>query len=143
MIGPIFSLGDESAPAPLIGLPRPFRVSTFLTRLQIQDVSWVDGAIIGHWRLDAGQRALTRLDDGTSERLTDKELSMLQLLLISAPAPIDRETLQTEIWRYHPEADTHTVETHVWRLRQKLETDPGAPEILITVANGYTVKQPG
>ncbi len=140
MVGPIFSLGEDMPLAPLIGLPRPFRVNALLSHLGNPETSWIDGAVIGPWRLDTGQKSLVSLVGDKIERLTDKELALLKVILVTLPSPVDRETLQTEIWRYHAEADTHTVETHVWRLRQKLEADPGNPKILVTAANGYTLK---
>ena len=134
-IGPIFHLGLSALP-PLIGLAKPLRVASFIARLQqAADDASVDGAIIGPWRLDTGQRALVLCDGDRVERLTDKELDVLRLLLLAAPGTVSRERLQTEIWRYHADASSHTVETHVWRLRQKLETG-GAP-CLLTDSEGY------
>ncbi len=141
MIGPIFALGED-VPAPLIGLQKPLRIPALLARLNSPDSSAVDGATIGKWRLDLAQRAI--VDDARQvlERLTDKEFSLLYLLLTNAPGTVDRERLQTEIWRYHADADTHTVETHVWRLRQKLEADPANPDLLLTGSDGYFLNRP-
>jgi hypothetical protein len=138
MIGPLFSTHDDAS-APLIALPLPLRLPMLAAKLQAPNGSAVDGAVIGKWRLDMAQRAL--VDGVIVERLTDKEVSLLSLLLLAMPETVDRERLQTEIWRYHAEADTHTVETHVWRLRQKLERDPTNPEILLTGSNGYFINR--
>ncbi len=136
MIGPIFSLVEEAAP-PLIALARPLRLPALMARLEAPNGSAVDGAVIGPWRLDLAQRAL--VDGEKIERLTDKEFALIELLLLSHGETVDSRRLQSEIWRYHAEADSHTVETHVWRLRQKLEVDPSIPTLLLTASDGYYI----
>ncbi len=136
MIGPIFSLGEDPSP-PLVALPRPFRLTSLTSRLEISNGMDIDGIVIGAKRIDIAQRALVGNQEQTPERLTDKELAVLSVLLTRTPNPVSRDSLQTEIWGYHADANSHTVETHIWRLRQKLEANPGEPRHLLTEADGY------
>ncbi len=86
--------------------------------------------------LDARNQQLQH--DGRIISLTGREVDIL-LYLQRSSTPLNKEQLLTEVWGYHPEMTTHTVETHMWRLRQKIETDPEQPAILITVPDGYTL----
>ena len=73
---------------------------------------------------------------GKKIRLTEKETNILKHLHRSG-ATVARETLLHEVWGYTSGVDTHTLETHIYRLRQKIETNPGAAQILITESGGY------
>ena len=141
MIGPIFTFADagQGYPAPLIALSKPLRLSALTARLAEPGPAAIDGAVIGPWRLDAGQKLLSRVGQSEPERLTDKEFAVLELLLQAGA--VSRERIQGEVWNYHVETETHTVETHIWRLRQKLETDPAVPEYLLTEADGYRLRR--
>ncbi len=50
---------------------------------------------------------------------------------------VDRETLLAEVWGYSAGVTTHTVESHMYRLRQKIESDPSNPKILMTKSGSY------
>ena len=51
--------------------------------------------------------------------LTEKEIQLLELFLKSKK-PISKNDIQSSVWQYANDADTHTVETHIYRLRKKL-----------------------
>jgi hypothetical protein len=141
MIGPIFALVEDqnAVSPPVVPLAKPLRLATFLAKLEAPGDAAVDGAIIGNYRFDAGARSLVHIHRGDSERLTDKEAQVLGLLLRSRDG-LSREDLQAAAFGYAAETDTHTVETHIWRLRQKLETDPAAPQLLLTEGNIYRLR---
>jgi len=75
----------------------------------------------------AGTRAAT---------LTEKEAAVL-IYLSQRGTPATRDDLLRDVWQYAADADTHTIETHIYRLRQKIETDPENPRILLTQKEGY------
>ncbi len=70
-------------------------------------------------------------------RLTEKETSILKYLYHSGANVVGRDILLGEVWGYSAGVTTHTLETHVYRLRQKIESDPFDPKILITKPGGY------
>jgi len=70
--------------------------------------------------------------------LTDREVSLLTLLIAAPGEVIRRDRLLDEIWGYEASATTRTVDTFVYRLRQKIEAKPSRPRYLITVRGaGY------
>jgi DNA-binding response OmpR family regulator len=73
---------------------------------------------------------------GKKIRLTEKETNILKHLHRSGHT-VPRETLLHEVWGYNPAVTTHTLETHIYRLRQKIENNPGAAQILVTESGGY------
>jgi DNA-binding response OmpR family regulator len=73
---------------------------------------------------------------GKKIRLTEKETNILKHLHRSG-STVARETLLHEVWGYNPAVTTHTLETHIYRLRQKIESNPSAAQILVTESGGY------
>ncbi|HWY15502.1 MAG TPA: response regulator transcription factor [Rhizomicrobium sp.] len=76
---------------------------------------------------------------GKKIRLTEKETNILKHLHRSG-ATVARETLLHEVWGYNPAVTTHTLETHIYRLRQKIESNPGEAQILVTESGGYRLE---
>lgn len=90
---------------------------------------------LGDLIFDPALMCMTRGNDVME--LTEKEVAVLQTLLAAAPEAVSRDDLLQSVWSYHPDVTTHTVETHLWRLRQKIERDPSAPDIIVTTPEGY------
>ncbi|MCB1561984.1 MAG: response regulator transcription factor [Alphaproteobacteria bacterium] len=101
----------------------------------------VDMPAIGPYRLDAAHDRLILPQKGKTPeqiiRLTEKESRILMLLYENKGESIDRQSLLDQIWAYVDTVETHTLETHIYRLRQKIEQNPAAPEILLTDGQGY------
>ncbi len=55
-----------------------------------------------------------------------------------AGSTVPRTELLRSLWGYDSSAFTRTVDTHIATLRQKLEEDPKAPELILTTPGvGY------
>jgi two-component system, OmpR family, response regulator ResD len=94
---------------------------------------------VGTLVVDARTREATR--DGTPIGLTAKEFDLLWFLASHAGRVFSRDQLMDRVWGYSSALDTGTVTVHVRRLREKLETDPSAPELLETVWGvGYRLR---
>lgn len=76
-------------------------------------------------------------EDTVAVRLTEKEAEILICLYSAGGKTVSRDDLLRMVWAYAPEAETHTLETHIYRLRQKIESDPAAPTVLLTDEEGY------
>lgn len=88
--------------------------------------------IAGELRIDKYRRKVHRGDEQI--RLTEVELSLLEVLIMNAGKAIDRIEILRHIWGYTPErhSETRVVDVHISRLRCKLETDPENPEFILT-----------
>ena len=79
-----------------------------------------------------------RLSQGElSVTLTGREIAMLQFM--AKAGECSKENLLSDVWRYHPDSDTHTVETHLWRLRQKLANAGMTAPLIVTTDKGYAL----
>ncbi|HEY4690656.1 MAG TPA: response regulator transcription factor [Anaerolineae bacterium] len=90
----------------------------------------------GPLEIDLSGRTVTC--NGELIGLTPKEFDLLALLASHPGRVFGRETLLERVWGFDYVGESRTVDVHIQRLRQKIETDPHAPEFLITVRNiGY------
>ena len=70
--------------------------------------------------------------------LTPLEFDLLVALARKPWQVFTRELLLEQVWGYRHAADTRLVNVHVQRLRSKIERDPEAPEVVLTVRGvGY------
>ena len=81
--------------------------------------------------------ALQRGDE--TIRLTEKERDILMILIEAGGRPISRTDLLDRVWAYVDGVETHTLETHIYRLRQKIESDPTRPTLILTDEDGYRI----
>lgn len=88
------------------------------------------------WYLDPA-RLVLRTPEERAIQLTDTEARLLACLFDAQGENVTRDTLLQRVWGYRPGLDTHTPETHIYRLRRKIETDPAAPSVILTTADGY------
>jgi DNA-binding winged helix-turn-helix (wHTH) protein len=85
------------------------------------------------------ERMLLNDEGEEAARLTEKEVTLLRTLAEASPNGVSRAALLEKVWGYRDDLDTHTLETHIYRLRQKLETDPESPRLLLTLESGYAL----
>jgi two-component system OmpR family response regulator len=91
---------------------------------------------IGDLEVDLG-RHLASLG-GKTLALSPKEFDLLAFLAQNKGLVFSREQLLEKVWGYDYAGETRTVDVHIRWLRQKIESDPARPEILVTVrGTGY------
>jgi Response regulators consisting of a CheY-like receiver domain and a winged-helix DNA-binding domain len=72
--------------------------------------------------------------DGTSEiKMSHKEFEVLHYLYKNAGQIIHRDDLISRVWSIEYDINTRTVDNFILKLRQKIETDPNNPKIILTV----------
>jgi len=120
---------------------KPFRLGVLLARMraQLRQHEQSEDAVftIGPYTFRPSAKLLTHGESKKKVRLTEKETSILKYLYRSGDTVVGRDKLLGEVWGYNAGVTTHTLETHVYRLRQKIEEDPSAAEILVTEPGGY------
>lgn len=91
---------------------------------------------LGPLLIDIAGRTVTR--DGQDIPLTRTEFDLLVDLARHAGQVLARDTLLDRIWGYDYLGDSRLVDVAVGRLRAKVEIDPAAPELILTVRGaGY------
>ena len=73
-------------------------------------------------------------------KLTEKEISSI-IYLFKAARPIRIQELQSEVWGYQSQLETHTVETHIYRLRKKIYKVFKDENFILSKKNGYEIKK--
>lgn len=77
--------------------------------------------------------------EGENEvRMSHREFEILQYFYENKDKTVTRDDLMTDIWGINCDITTRTVDNFIVRLRQKIESDPGNPKIILTVhGTGY------
>lgn len=97
--------------------------------------------VIGALRIDLAARAVSI--DGKRVVLTPKEYRLLQVLAQNAGKVITHQHLLREVWGSTHLNDAHYLRIFIRKLRQKIETDPTQPRILLTeLGVGYRLALP-
>jgi two-component system OmpR family response regulator len=74
----------------------------------------------------------------TELELSPKEFDLLAFLAQNKELVFSREQLLEKVWGYDYAGETRTVDVHIRWLRQKIESDPAKPLLLVTVrGKGY------
>jgi len=122
---------------------KPFRLGRLLDlvrRLQKPEATQQDFPAVGPYNLDAANNLLLPRGGKEQVRLTEKETGILKFLHAGKGKSVSREELLYGVWGYVDGVETHTLETHIYRLRQKIEKNAAAPEILLTDESGYRLR---
>jgi|SRR5579859_8137735 DNA-binding response OmpR family regulator len=119
-------------------MTKPFAFSELVarTRALARRPSTVAPPVLeaGGIRLDRGSLSATR--DGREMRLTPKEASVLELLMVARGRVVSAEELLERAWDENADPFTNAVRITVTRLRQKL----GEPPVIRTVVGaGYRI----
>jgi DNA-binding response OmpR family regulator len=87
-------------------------------------------------RFDFGRHQVER--EGETQSLTPREVGILRWLYLHRSRAVSRSELLEQVWGVSGDMQTRTVDMTVAKLRQKIERDPAAPEIVVTVTGvGY------
>ena len=119
---------------------KPFKFAVLLARIRahLRQHEQTEDAVFSIGRYTFRPSTKLMVDErGSKVRLTEKETAILKYLYRAGERPVTREVLLHEVWGYNSGVTTHTLETHIYRLRQKIERDPSAAELLVTEAGGY------
>jgi two-component system KDP operon response regulator KdpE len=85
-------------------------------------------------RVDLGKRQVTRGDQPVT--LTATEFRLLECLLAARGQAVSEETLTHDVWGDYKQPEGGGLRRYIWLLRQKLESDPADPRLILTM-RGY------
>jgi Response regulators consisting of a CheY-like receiver domain and a winged-helix DNA-binding domain len=121
---------------------KPFEVPELVARVRAavrragRGPDDADRLHLGPIAIDLAGRTVTR--DGDAIALTRTEFDLLTELARHAGQVLSRDVLLDRIWGYDYLGDSRLVDVAIQRLRAKIETDPAAPELVLTVRGaGY------
>jgi len=95
--------------------------------------------VFGSVRIDLSSMQVTK--DGKPLHLSALEFRLLHYFLRNPGVALSRQKLFKEVWGQNELTTSRTVDVHIAGLREKLETDPARPELIVTVRNaGYAFR---
>jgi two-component system KDP operon response regulator KdpE len=126
-------------------LAKPFGLPELLARVkaQMRRASYAptrtQSAIIGDVEIDLARRRVARA--GVEVRLTPTEFAVLRELVLNAGRVLTHRELLQKVWGPEYAGESQYTRTFVQRLRVKLESDPSAPELIVTEPGlGYRLR---
>jgi DNA-binding response OmpR family regulator len=125
-----FRLGvDDYVTKPFSFAELTARIGAVLSRVR-RDQAIERQMHIGELTINFEQRRVTVA--GRAIDLTPTEYRLLSLLARHAHRTIPTEQLLTEVWGAIYQGEPEHVKRYIWSLRQKIETDPGNPQHILT-----------
>ena len=91
---------------------------------------------IGNYKINLNSREI--FFSSKKLKLTEKETNII-LYIFNSKKPVSIELLQSKVWGYQSELETHTVETHIYRLRKKILSIFEDDKFIISTQNGYQI----
>ena len=91
---------------------------------------------IGTYKFNLNSREMYK--EKTKIKLTEKEINSI-IYLNKAGESVKIQELQSKVWGYQSELETHTVETHIYRLRKKILKIFNDENFIISDKNGYKI----
>ena len=120
-------------------ITKPFSMRELLARVKAnirrRDLDYgvrPKGELLRAGALTVDPAAFTVTKDASPVELTQKEFDLLLYLIRERGRVFTREDLMQKVWNYDYFGDMRTVDVTVRRLREKIENDPGKPELILT-----------
>ena len=93
---------------------------------------------IGMYKFNLNSREMTY--NNLKLKLTEKEINSI-VYLSKAVNSVKVHELQSKVWGYQSELETHTVETHIYRLRKKISKIFNDKDFIKSNKDGYEINK--
>tara|TARA_A100000164_G_C21906473_1_gene773288 strand:- start:516 stop:1106 length:591 start_codon:yes stop_codon:yes gene_type:complete len=118
----------------------PISLEKLVEKINIQLIKqkfdFQSNIVLKDYTLDLNSRIITK--NKIDLKLTEKEVDILVFFKENKdPQPID--ILQSKVWQYSTDLETHTVETHIYRLRKKIKDKFQDENFILSKDNGYSI----
>ena len=118
----------------------PIKIFKLIEKLNIEflkkQFSVQSEFIINDYKINLNSREIS--SHNTKLKLTEKEVNTI-IYLSKIKKAVSIDELQTKVWGYQSNIETHTVETHIYRLRKKILNTFKDKEFIISKKNGYQI----
>jgi DNA-binding response OmpR family regulator len=125
-------------------LSKPFSMIELLARLRAllrrQRPGQSDRIRVADLELDLLAR--TALRAGREIALTNREFSLLELLMSASPKPVSRTAIIEHVWDQHFDSGTNVVNVYVKYLREKIDLPEMVPLIHTIRGVGFALREP-
>ena len=92
--------------------------------------------MIGSYKFNLNSREMSQ--SNLRLKLTEKEINSI-IYIFNSKDVVKIDELQSKVWGYLPELETHTVETHIYRLRKKISQKFHDENFILTNKSGYEI----
>ena len=93
--------------------------------------------LIGNYIFNINSREMS--SNANKLKLTEKEINSI-IYLLKANKPVKIRELQSNVWGYQSQLETHTVETHIYRLRKKISNKFKNDNFIQSTKSGYNIE---
>ena len=122
-------------------LKYPIEIYSLIEKINIQLIkqkyNYQSKIKLNDYYLDLNSRNIAKKDK--SLKLTEREMDII-LFLNDKKKPQKINILQSQVWEYSSDLETHTVETHIYRLRKKINNKFKDNKFIISTDEGYIIK---
>ncbi len=122
-------------------LKYPIEIYSLIEEINIQLIkqkyNYQSKIKLNDYYLDLNSRNIAKKDK--SLKLTEREMDII-LFLNDKKKPQKINILQSQVWEYSSDLETHTVETHIYRLRKKINNKFKDNKFIISTDEGYIIK---
>ena len=121
----------DGFPVPILKLLE--KINTQFLKINFNKTSDI---MIGSYKFNLNSREMSQ--SNLKLKLTEKEINSI-IYLFNSKDVVKIDELQSKVWGYQPELETHTVETHIYRLRKKILQKFNDENFILTNKSGYEI----
>lgn len=107
------------------------RIKAVLRRTSQQNENKSGIVTIGRLQIDF--RSYTASSDDTEVLISLKEAELLNVLYVNMNKNVSRDEILDKVWGENMHITSRTIDNFIVKLRQKIESDPKNPRIILTV----------
>ena len=116
----------------------PIKIFKFIEKMNIEflklQFNRQSDLKINDYKIDLNSREI--LKNKIKLKLTEKEINII-IYLSKSNRSVGINELQSKIWDYQSDLETHTVETHIYRLKKKFLNFFNDKSFIVSDKNGY------
>jgi DNA-binding response OmpR family regulator len=109
------------------------RIKSVLRRAPVIKQGGIEAELITIGNVKINFKNYQALEENKEIKMSYKEFEILHYLYKNAGITVNRDDLMSNVWGIDYDITTRTVDNFILKLRQKIETDPNNPKIILTV----------